>query len=543
MMELPIVFVLVEMLRAGCGGGWGQVQAWQQAQAEAMARAEQQRLEEIREALEEVPAVDERLHDPSQVRVLVGGMRMPDLFGLDPGAAPAGPGSILSTDDSDLQPWFNSLQSAGVGVAPGATYGPDSGASPTGGGGGGLVPGPARYKLREYMLFPPTPYVEPFTLLIPSPLPPADQPLLVVFHKFGSSHLDVLQNTDYIAQCARRGWFMVCPFSAAKKHFGSIEGQINTQAVLDWVLAHPSLRIDVKRIYGVGFSMGGGAALNFAARHRDPAHAMFAALIDHSGGTSLNNTYANDPPARFIMDFWYGDGSAGSADPWKLSRSSVLDFDPLTLVGDTSTNLARNLAATPVQILRASSDPITYVAEQCDALDRHFTLDLGRQPGTSYSYTVVPYTGHSWSMLDASAACDWLGQFTLQVPTTGRTLADVDAVYEHFYVEQDAGGAFTPFDWNLSAANNELQVSASANLKRLTLDPLSAGLSTTTALRVRLQTSDGSGDEIVLAHWPQSPSSVQRDGFATVNWSYSPQSLELTLLETDGALHDWLIQP
>lgn len=86
-------------------------------------------------------------------------------------------------------------------------------------------------------------------------------------------------------------------------------------------------------------------------------------------------------------------------------------------------------------------------------------------------------------------------------------------------------------------------MSASSNLKRLTLDPIGAGLSTSSAFGVRLQTSDGSGDEIVLAHWPQSPSSVQRDGVATTSWSYDPQSLELSLLETDGALHVWLIQP
>ena len=539
-MDIPITFVLVELLRAGCGSGWTQFHAWHQAQAEAQARAEQTDLEADAPGQAESEADDLLLQDPRNVKVVVGARWVPDPFGLDSRGQAAGPGSILSTDDA-TQAWLGELQANGVGVQPGVVHGPDSGSSVMGG--GGVVPGPARYKLREYTLFPPTPYVEPFTLLIPSPLPPVDQPLLVVFHKFGSSHLDVLQNTDFVAQCARRGWFMVCPLSAAKKHLGSLEGQRNTQAVLDWLLIHPSLRIDVKRIYGVGFSMGGGAALNYAARHRDPAHAMFAALIDHSGGVSLNNTYANDPPARFIMDFWYGDGSAGSADPWKLTRSSVIDFDPLTLVTDTSTNLARNLSTTPLQIVRASADPITYVAEQCDALDQHFRTDLGRLPGVEYSYSVVPYSGHSWSMLDASAACDWLGQFTLQVPSAGRTLADVDGVYEHFFVEQDVGGAFTPFDWSLIAATNELRVSASANLKRLTLDPISAGLSTSTALGVTLQAADGSGDEIVLAHWPQAPSSVLRDGVATSSWNFDPLTRELSLQETDGALHGWVVQP
>jgi hypothetical protein len=226
-----------------------------------------------------------------------------------------------------------------------------------------------------------------------------------------------------------------------------------------------------------------------------------------------------------------------------MTRSSVIDFDSFTLAADTSTDLARNLGSTPLQILRASSDPITYVAEQCDALDLHFTSNLGRQTGANYSYTVVPYSGHAWSMLDPSAACDWLGQFTLQVPTTGRTLADVDGVYEHFYVEQGASGAFTPFDWNLSAANNQLDVSASANLKRLSIDLISAGLSTQTAFRATLATHDGQGDELELVRWPQSPSAVLRDGVATSSWSYDPQTLELVLLESDGGAHVWLVQP
>jgi pimeloyl-ACP methyl ester carboxylesterase len=353
LIDISITLVFLELLRAAVGGGLAQVEALRAEAATASTELEAEQAPEP-EALDQA---EESLAPAPLARRFVW---FQDPIGVDPNAPPPGPGSILSTDDALLQSLLSDLQAAGVGVTPGVIHEPDPGYTLQSG--GGTTPSSARYKLREYTLYPQTSYIEPFTLLIPSPLPAAKRPLVVIFHKFGSSNLDVLQNTDFVQQCARRGWFLVCPLGASKKHFGSIESQTNTQAVLDWMLATPSLRIDVQRIYGIGFSMGGGAALNYAARHRDPAHAMFAAMIDHSGGVALNNTYANDAPARFILDFWFGDGSAGSAQPWRMTRSSVIDFDSFTLAADTSTDLARNLGSTPLQILRASSDPITYVA-------------------------------------------------------------------------------------------------------------------------------------------------------------------------------------
>jgi hypothetical protein len=291
--------------------------------------------------------------------------------------------------------------------------------------------------------------------------------------------------------------------------------------------------------------MGGGSVTNYAARHLDPARHMFAAIIDHSGGVALNNTYYNDPPTRFIFDFWYGDASPGSANPWKMTRSSVIDFDPLTLVPDTSTDLARNLLHIPLQIWRASNDPIFYVPTQNDALDAHLRNDLGVPVGNAYSYNIVPYNGHDWTMIDHAAACDWLQQFTLQMPTSGNTLADHDGVYFQFFVEQDAAGAFTPFSWAIEAYNNELDLGATANLKRVTIDAPGAGLDPLQPMIVHMGTSDGLPDELRLLSMPAQPTSVVRDGVSVFgpSWLYSPTSKELTISESDGGPHEWIIFP
>ncbi|HTF91050.1 MAG TPA: alpha/beta fold hydrolase [Planctomycetota bacterium] len=477
-------------------------------------------------------------------RISRGSMFFQEPIGIDPkggGQFPVTEHSILSAEEDALPDFLAQLAQSGGRVEAGDFEGSDE--PNTGISSGGTPLHSPRYRLRTYTLYPPTPFVEPFNLMVPTPMPMDPAPLLVVFHKYGSSHNDVLQNTDFVKECAKRGWFLVCPLAGSKKHFGSLESQVNTEAVLDWMLANATLRIDRQRIYGIGFSMGGGAALNYAARHRDPAHAMFAALINHSGGVSINNTYLHDPPVRFILDFWFGDGSAGSADPWNMTRSSVIDFNSATLIVDPTTDLARNLGSTPLATWRPSVDTISYLPEQNDVLDHHLQTALGRVPGPTYSYNVVTFIGHLWRMIDASAACDWLGQFTLQVPASGRTLADHDGIYERFYLEQDAAGAFTPIDWSLDAQSNALHVGATANLKRLSIDPIAAGLTNTAPLLVTTASADATGDEIVITHWPQFPSALLRDGIATASWTYDPQTLELTLFESDGAAHTWLVTP
>lgn len=536
-MHTLIALFFLELLRAAFGGAWTAASSyWTPA-------PEQLPLEQ--ELAPEPPALEDPLLNAVPGATIFRG----GFYSQEPSGGPVGQnvkGSVLGTEESELPAFLAALQATGVGVLPGEvlsfdpqTNAPKSwGNASAAGAGSTSLPG-TRYKLRQYTLVPPTPFLEPFTLMVPSPLPASAAPLLVIFHKFGSSNLDVLQNTDYVRQCAQRGWFLVCPLGGSKKHFGSLESQINTEAVLDWMLANASLRIDRERIYAIGFSMGGGAALNYAARHRDPAHAIIAAMVNHSGNTDLNHTYYHDAPVGFLFDFWFGDGSVGSADAWKMTRSSSLNFDPVTLAIDTASDQVRNLGSTPIRTFQASDDLVPYLPQQNERLDEHMRTNLGRVVGNDYSYTVVPYTGHGWDMVDASDACDWLGQFTLTTPMTGRTLADSDGVFEHFFVQQTTAGAFTSFDWAVMAHTNGLRISATSNLKRLTIDPIASGLSTAGDLTVHMS----GAAELALASWPHPPSAVTRDGVPEFGWSYIAPSRDLVLFEADGAPHVWVVTP
>ena len=405
--------------------------------------------------------------------------------------------------------------------------------------------GPSNYTLGTNSLSLGTGWIENYDWVEPIPAPTQLVPLLVVFHKFGTSQKDMIVNTDFAGEAGRRGWYAVCPLAANTKNFAAPVSQIHMQAVIqDMLLRFPL--IDPNRIYGVGFSMGAGGATNYAARHLDPSKPMLAAMVSMSGGYALNDTYFNDPPTRPILDFWYGNGTVGSADPFKLTNASVIRFDPYTSVVVPNQDLARNLSYLPLQVLRAYDEGVPYVPRQSDVLVSHLST-LGIVPGPTFDSQIVPFGlevyDHRWQMLDETWACNWLGQFTLTIPTAGNTMADRDDVYFHFYVEQDVPNAFTPFNWTLDTPNNTLRLAATANLKRLTVDTLAAGFNPTLDIIVNVSTADGFGDEIVFTQVLQAPSNVTRDGSVTGSWSYNALAHELTLIETDGMIHDWAIVP
>lgn len=386
-------------------------------------------------------------------------------------------------------------------------------------------------------------FIEDFIVYEPVPQPVTPKPLLVAFHGFGVTQNDILVNTTLLQQCAARGWHLLAPLSASGGHFMSDPGQMNTAAALDFVLS--GFNVDESRIYGVGFSMGGGMALNYAARHLDPAHGMLAAVVDHTGSVDLNETYRKDPASQFIFDFWYGDGSPGSADAFKMTRSSLIAYDDITQQVDPGTDLARNLNHVPIKMVRAQNDPLVLLSEQHDRLYQHMASQ-GRVPGPTFSSTILPGNVHKWYTLDAASACDWLSQFSLQIPSSGRTLAVKDGPHFHLYVDQQSADAMTAFTWNVDTQDNRLELSETVNLEALVADTLAAGLSTSQALVVATATSDGASDRISVRGFNAVPSAVLRDGQPALYgaWTYSPAAKMVTLKELDGSQqHTWTVVP
>lgn len=392
---------------------------------------------------------------------------------------------------------------------------------------------------------PGTGFLESFIVFVPGNVT-GPRPMLVGFHGFGVSQYDIPLHTTMVYEAHRRGWYLCAPLGASQLNFSSLEGQANTQAVLEWMLALVP-NVDENRIYGIGFSMGGGWATNYAARHLDPSKPMFAALVNHTGGVALKNTLLNEGGfIQTVFDFWFGNNTPGSAEPWKMARSSIVNFDPITFAVEPDADLARNLMHVPLLSVRASNDPIAYLMTQNDVLHAHF-LALGRLVGPTYGYLTPAASTHDWSTLDMKLACDFVGQFSLTLPNQSSTLADHDGRYFHFDVVQDAAGAFTPFDWDLNAAANSFTLSGTKNLERLRVDLSATPLVPTQVLTISLSTADQLADELVLEDVPSLPTSVTRDGLAAisgVDWTYDAPTKSLTLLESDGAAtHLWVVTP
>lgn len=390
-----------------------------------------------------------------------------------------------------------------------------------------------------------TGWAERFYFSEPIPKPTTPRPLLVFNHRFGKTNLDIAVSTSYLDEAAARGWYVLAPIAASNKHFLSEPAQLNTEFVLDWISNNPAYTIDMNRVYGIGFSMGGGMVVNYAARHVDPSRPMYAAIVNHTGDISLKHVYDNEnPQGQFVLDFWFGDGTPMSADPVEMQRKSAIDFDPVAGQFLTDADMVRNIIYLPLKMVRASDDLIDYLEIQTDQLDSHLQTKYGYVNGTShYQYDIIPFNGHDWSMLDEVQALDFLSQHTLQLPTSGQVLADRNAKWFYFTTtlgDVDENGAFT---WSVDGLGNTISLTDTANLSALTVDTQTSGLDSMAPLTLTVGALPGEmKTDIFLRNYDVTvPTQVLLDGQPTTSWQIVEGLLRLGA--PDSATHTWQILP
>lgn len=393
----------------------------------------------------------------------------------------------------------------------------------------------------------PSGWTERFLLLIPHHNTSTEIPLLVAFHRFGNTMWDIVVNSDLPRHTNARGWYLLAPMGASDISFSSMESQMNTELVLGLVC--DLFNVDQQRIYGIGHSMGGGNALNYAARHVDPHAPMFAALVNHTGELSQLHSYNRDcDPAvgscqnQWLWEFWYG--GPPSTHNFAYLRSSVIDIPyelglPRVPPVDSRTDFARNLVHTPIQTWFAQNDPLGELIVQNLAFADHMA-DLG----ADHTLVTIPTNSHDWNLLDYASVLDWMEQHTLQLPTSGRTLADQDGVWFYFDVVQDRSNEFSPFTWSIDTATNFLEIRDTENLEQLTVDgPLSGlDLAAGALLTLHVDAGDRTGDQVRISGVQGAPVSVLRDGVPYAGWSMSHANSMLTLTEPTSGSHVWSIQ-
>ena len=383
-----------------------------------------------------------------------------------------------------------------------------------------------------------TGWEEPFLVGIPkNPLFPA--PVLVVFHAYAEDPRKVLDRTTYFAEGMDRGWIVVAPMSAHQFNFGIDYAHVNTEKALDWV--GKWLAVDPDRFYAVGFSLGGGMASSYVARHIDPKHARFAALVNHTGSTSILDVYNRSANAG-LLEGPLMFGGPPATFPFEYSIASVIDYDWVTATVDPLTDLARNLSHIDTKNFHAQGDINTYLIEQTQ--ETHAQI-LFR--GGSSVYETSGHNPHKWWTLNETQTLNWLQQFSFKEPMSGtvnRTLADRDARYFHFDITQRAAGAFSPFRWSVDEEDNLLYLDELENVDHVTIDAAAARMSTVTPLEIAFANNDGGTVEIEVLGYPVAPTTVLRNGQASGSWTHDPENESVVLTEVDGAeFPTWRIEP
>ncbi len=386
-----------------------------------------------------------------------------------------------------------------------------------------------------------TEWQESFLLGVPSnPLDSA--PLLVSFHRYSASERDTFIHTNLFEEAMERGWYVLAPLGAHELNYGVPYAQENIRVVIDWI--SELARIDRERIYGIGFSMGGGCALNFAASNLDPNRAMFAAVVNHTGTVSIRDLWHRAVDTSVLEHPLMFNGSPYE-QPFAYQQASTIELTPWSGVNE-QTDLARNLGHVPVQTWCSPSDPLEHLVRQTRVLLRHL-MNFGAEVSSNEERG----NAHVWETLDEVQALDFLEAHRLELPTEGThsLLATHDGRWLHFDIKQVQGGCFSSLRWHANQESNLLYLDGLANIERLRVRTTDLGLSTTETLRLILGTQAGrrAGSEgttrLVLDGYDVAPRAVLREGRAA-QYEWNPERGELSLEESDAAnLPLWVIVP
>ncbi|MBK9383988.1 MAG: prolyl oligopeptidase family serine peptidase [Planctomycetes bacterium] len=379
-----------------------------------------------------------------------------------------------------------------------------------------------------------TGFGEDYLLGVPRDLRAGEvRPLLLAWHGFGAPPRQIFRDTDYPAECAARGWFLLAPRGLDDKSFGFPPAQRNVRAVLARVLAEQP--IDRRRLYAVGWSMGAQSALCFAARHREDEVARFAAVAALQGPHDLLDTYARESaPLRAWMERLFGAAPAADERPYR--RSSVLRLDATRLGLASEPSYARQLLDLPLLLVHAPDDPLTYLRAQSTALGAWLRARgapvlewnvRGRSPA------------HDWRIAPASTVCAWLERQQLgPLPRMVELVSDGEASRLGVRLVPREGAAFATA--RVAREGGGWKVGALRGAAELHLEAGALGVPADGALELRLLRGGAAVQRVVVLGLARSPAAVWRGGRALEAPPWSAEE-GLSLL-APGAAARWRIE-
>ncbi len=383
---------------------------------------------------------------------------------------------------------------------------PDGGATPVqqllpaGGGGPPLDTGTANFEIFWYQI--PLSY---------NPLG-ADIPLVVAYHGFGQSAQSVHLNSTVDDEADARGWLYLSVTGIDDQLFGTAAVQENVRAAILWMIAN--FNVDEDKIYGVGFSLGGGVMANMASRFRDPEDIMFASVASVSGAYDNTASYnLGDPALQAWLEQPFNYGGPPTTVPFSYRRTSALYFDPATyppipgtLLGAES--MGTGLHTTPVyavwDIFDGTNGPKQnpqlniYVESLGGTVDDHPIISGIQPPGN-----------HSWTVLDEVEMFDYFdGKSTDRWPSDVYSLVDRDTAVSFFHFNTEEVEEFGTIEAHANPGLGSLVIANVFNATDVIVDVTEAGLDGIWPLRVTVTNPDIRGIPVVLGGFDLPPSYV-----------------------------------
>jgi pimeloyl-ACP methyl ester carboxylesterase len=327
----------------------------------------------------------------------------------------------------------------------------------------------------------------------------ANVPMLLVANGYGLSAGSFYNGmSDFPDEANNRGWLICVVTQLDDKSFGAWnKPQGNVAAALDYMVAN--YRVDPDRIYGIGWSAGGGAMASYAARHLDPASPMIAAVVTNAGSVDLVDVYDSEVPAvKTIMENvnLFQGNPAFPAYHYNYERTETIFTVQSTGALNSTYCQARNLKNIPIYHVYSTDDTIPYLPLQ-NQMYASYLQSIGANIVTNAVTGTVP--SHSWNLLDEHAVLDWCEQFTVnRNPASFQLNADRSADYYWSTLTQRTTGQYSRIEVTANTATNDLQIEGLENLSAVELAPPQSVLSLQTRLTLSVENTDAATVALTL---------------------------------------------
>jgi predicted esterase len=391
----------------------------------------------------------------------------------------------------------------------------------------------------EVLVLPPTSghqrQSERFLLQFPADLlerPMSERALVVGMHGFQQSEKSIFLNTELPWECASRGWLLVAPYGMTDTHFGNVRSQQALEACVRVV--YRAMPFNHRRVYAVGFSMGGLAALSFGMRHLDVHGLRFAGVAVHTAPLDLFQSWNNaSPPLRELLADDMHFGATPTEDAFEWERVSPVRFLESGVV-DPAHAPVDNLRHIPVLLHANLADPLPHLVEGIQELKNHLLL---RGAVVEESLVFQPTAGHSWGTMDFGATLDFLGEQGLgPIPDESTLSCDRAGGWLGSELRAMQAGAHARYRLERGPASvghtNAFALTETRGVDELAIDVAAYGLDASAPLSFVHASADATYDTIVLGGYTSEPGIVSVDGVAPRSVRFDEELGELRIVPT-----------